>query len=128
MYEAHFGLTGRPFGETVDPSSFVALPSRETILRRLRYGMEHAQGPALVFGAPGSGKTLLARALGISLGTPWAHLTFPSMPASDLLSLLADELGADPSSDHSIAGSLRRLRPSTDRCRPARGTTASGGR
>ncbi len=117
MYEAHFGLIGRPFGETVDASSYVALPSRETILRRLRYGLEHAQGPALVFGAPGSGKTLLARALGLSLGAPWAHLTFPSMPTADLLSLLADELGADPSYDHSIGSSLRRLR--------ARLTTAS---
>ena len=39
MYEAHFGLKERPFGETVSPSAYVALPSRDTVLRRLRYAL-----------------------------------------------------------------------------------------
>src|ERR1700674_3130516 len=94
VYEAHFGLSGRPFGETVGPSAYVALPSRETVLRRLRYGLEHGQGPALVFGPPGTGKTLLARVLARDLGGTAAHLVFPAMPAAELLTLVAEELVA----------------------------------
>lgn len=90
MYEEHFGLSGRPFGETVAPSAYLALSSRETILRRLRFGLEHNDGPTLLFGPPGAGKTLLARTLADAMGGPFAHLTFPEMPAADLLSTLCD--------------------------------------
>jgi type II secretory pathway predicted ATPase ExeA len=110
LYEAHFGLTDRPFGETVSPSAYVPLPSRDAVLRRVRYGLEHGDGPALVFGPPGTGKTLLARTLARDLGGSAAHLVFPAMPAPELLAFLADELGA-PGGDESLIGSLRRLRP-----------------
>ena len=111
MYESHFGLRRRPFGETVDPGAFLPLPSREAVVRRLRYGLEHAQGPALLFGPPGSGKTLLARALVRALGPSLAsaHLTFPAMPAAELIPYLAEELGAG-GSDRSLGSTLRRLR------------------
>jgi hypothetical protein len=50
VYEAHYGLEHRPFGETVSPASYVALPTRDAALRRLRYGIEHGLGPAVLYG------------------------------------------------------------------------------
>lgn len=112
MYEAHFGLARRPFGETVDPSAYVGLPSRDAAIRRLRYGLERSQGPALVFGPPGAGKTLVARALGEAIGAPVVHLAFPAMPAGELFDYLAEELGetghGQPGT--TVVGPLRRLR------------------
>lgn len=92
MYEAHFGLRCRPFGESVDPSAFLPIPGRLAVLRRLRYALE--DGPALAFGPPGTGKTLLSHTLVAALGWPAVHLSYPALPAGELLALLAVELGA----------------------------------
>ena len=35
MYEAHFGLTRRPFAESTDPARYVALAAHEAALRRI---------------------------------------------------------------------------------------------
>lgn len=113
MYEAHFGLRRRPFGETVDPATYVPLPSRDAVVRRLRYALEHSQGPAVVFGPPGSGKTLISRVLADQLATTAAFLTFPAMPTAELLDYLAEELGAGArptAHEGSIITPLRRLR------------------
>jgi type II secretory pathway predicted ATPase ExeA len=80
------------------------------VRRRLRYGLERTGGPALAFGPPGSGKTLLARTLAQDLGGPCLHLTFPAMPAGDLLAFLADELMAPSAPGPGLAGSVRRVR------------------
>ncbi|HEU5117261.1 MAG TPA: AAA family ATPase [Isosphaeraceae bacterium] len=111
MYEAHFGLRERAFAETTEPSAYVPLPARDAALRRLRYGIEQGMGPVLAFGPPGSGKTLLARRLTGELGGRALHLTFPAMPAAELLAFLADEL-AEPSlaSGSALAASVRRVR------------------
>jgi type II secretory pathway predicted ATPase ExeA len=111
LYEEHFGLRPRPFGDPASPADHVALPSRDSARRRLRYGLEHGRGPALLTGPSGSGKTLLARSLAGELGGRSVHLTFPAMPAAELMGYLADELAAPRLDDQpGLAGAVRRLR------------------
>jgi type II secretory pathway predicted ATPase ExeA len=100
----------RPFRETVDPAAYVALPSRDTSLRRLRYGLEQRNGPAVLYGPTGSGKTIIARRLAQVLGVSPIHLTFPAMSAADLLRLLAEEMGVSYSTAPSMASLIRVVR------------------
>ena len=114
MYRNHFALTHRPFAETIDPSWLVALPGRTAILHRLRYGLDSGPGMVSAFGPPGVGKTLLARSLARDHGGPVVHLTYPAMPAAELLALLANEfaelLGHATSGGGDLPSSVHRIR------------------
>jgi type II secretory pathway predicted ATPase ExeA len=110
VYESRYGLRERPFGETTLARAYVPLPSRDAALRRLRYGLEYGQGPALLLGAPGVGKSLVAGRLAADMGAAAVHLTYPAMPAVDLLVHLAAEFAGEPTGPPSAASALRRLR------------------
>ena len=118
MYQGHFGFTSPPFRESIDPSRLVVLPSRSSVLRRLRYGLEQVGGPALLFGAPGSGKTSVAAMLARAIGGRSVPLAYPAMPAAELLAFLADELDglerAGGASAPGLHATLRRLRARLD--------------
>lgn len=109
MYESFFGLSRRPFSESIPIESMVVTPSRDAALRRLRYGLEHGEGIAVLHGPTGSGKTLLARELAHEMNLPTVCISFPALPSAELLAYLADELHA-PGRDTSLAGALRRIR------------------
>jgi type II secretory pathway predicted ATPase ExeA len=110
VYEAHFGLQRRPFCETADPAGYLALPSHDAVLYRLRYALEHGQGPAVLFGPAGAGKTLLAHRLASDLRATAVHLAFPALSTAELVTHLADEFcgPSDPPRPTHVA--LRHLR------------------
>jgi type II secretory pathway predicted ATPase ExeA len=110
VYETHFGLNGRPFAETVNPEAYVAVASRDTVLRRVRYALERGDGPALVFGPPGTGKTLVARVLARDLRRAVVHLAFPALSATEMVAMVAEDLGAGSLTATSLGDSIRRLR------------------
>lgn len=110
MFLAHFGLVRNPFGETTRADAYVSLPSRESALRRLCYILEHDQGPAIVHGPPGLGKSLLAGRLAHEMGARVVDLSFPILPAPRLLESLLAQLGPRPASStahHDLLSELR---------------------
>lgn len=109
MYQGHFGLTHRPFGESVKPSVYVALPSRDAVFRRLRYTLEHSQAPAILYGPTGCGKTLLARRLATGLGGPVIHVAFPALSPLEMVTHVAQELGGHAPPAGSLRAALRQV-------------------
>jgi type II secretory pathway predicted ATPase ExeA len=108
VYDAYYGLERRPFGETVSPSAYVPLPTHEAVLRRLRYALQ--QGPAVLFGPPGSGKTLLTRRLLSEQVGPVVHVIFPVLTTAELVIHLAEEFGKLPGPPPSLNAAVRQLR------------------
>ncbi len=74
-------------------------------------GLEQGSGPALLVGPPGRAKPCWRVRSAAELGGRVVHLTFPVMPAGDLVRILADELGSPvpAGAGPGWSGSIRRL-------------------
>lgn len=107
MYEAHFGLTARPFADVTVPSGHVPLAGQDATLRRLRYGLERMGGPVMLFGPAGSGKTLLAQVLIETIARSSIYVPLPLLPVTELFQYVLDELGTGgPETGRGTSGSV----------------------
>jgi general secretion pathway protein A len=96
MYEAHFGLQGRPFDTGIAHDVDVFRGSRQnTIIDKARLAFAAADSVATFSGPPGVGKTTLALTAVRSISTRLALAWLSSMPtnANELLELLLVEVG-----------------------------------
>lgn len=100
-----------PFGETVAPSAWVSLPSRDCVLRRVNYVLSRAAGPVILHGASGGGKSLTARVLAARWHGPTHLVPYPALPPLELIIDLVEGLsGQRTPIDSSLTGALRKLR------------------
>jgi len=67
MYETFFGLKRRPFLFVPDVESYFSVESREESRREIERSVKKGEGFSLIFGASGTGKTLLLRLIQQSL-------------------------------------------------------------
>ena len=119
MYEAYWQFQSRPFGGGCDMRAYYPDEAHQGTLLKLRYAVESRSGAALLTGAAGTGKTLVARLLLDRLGDefqPRVHVTFPQLSTAELLAYLAAELQAEhevaataPSQDRSLRAIEKRL-------------------
>ena len=95
MYTTYWQLHDRPFENATDAKFYYPSEVHQGALLKLRYAVESSRGAALLAGAAGVGKTLLVNSLKRQLDdsyTPFVHVVFPQMNASELLAYLAAEI------------------------------------
>ncbi|ALA58272.1 ExeA family protein [Nitrospira moscoviensis] len=109
-YEGYWGLAARPFDNVPDPRFYIPSAQHEAAKRRILYGIHGPKGIVMLTGEIGSGKTLMTRALVLSL----PHTRYdvglvanPSMPEEEFLGEILFQFGMAPGG--SKAEQLRRL-------------------
>jgi general secretion pathway protein A len=108
MYEAFFGLTGKPFQLNPDPDFYFESRQHKTAMGYLEYGLHQNEGFIVVTGEIGAGKTTLVRSLLDRLDPKLvvaAHLVSTQLEADDMLRMVAGAFGIKPK-DVSKAGLL----------------------
>lgn len=114
MYTEYWQLATKPFEPSCDESSVFPFPSQQAALHKLRYAVENRRSAVVLAGPTGSGKSLLIKILESQLGEDvgkFVQLLFPLMSSRDLLTYLAEEIGAPPADPplRTVEESLRRL-------------------
>jgi general secretion pathway protein A len=98
MYEAHWGLSTKPFENTADTQFYYPSETHQGALLKLRYAIENRCGAALLSGEVGSGKTLLLHRLAAQLpehSRNIAQVVFPLLNTEELVAYIAEELSGE---------------------------------
>ena len=90
MYTQYWGLTNKPFDNTLDIKMFYASPMHEEALMRMLYVVSERQGAGMLTGDYGSGKSILTRILSTQLNQNQNKFVFITNPQLDSLELLKE--------------------------------------
>lgn len=96
MYEAFYGLTGKPFQLNPDPAFFYASRGHKRAFAYLQYGLFQSEGFIVITGEVGAGKTTLVRSLLEQLDARKivaAQLVSTQLDADDMLKAVAGAFG-----------------------------------
>ena len=96
MYQAFFGLNGKPFQITPDPTFYFASKGHSRALAFLEYGLHQREGFIVITGDVGAGKTTLLRGLLRSLdqrNIVAAQIVSTQVDANDLIRMVVDAFG-----------------------------------
>lgn len=103
MYEDQFGLTGRPFQLTPDPAFWFETGTHRRAMAYLGYGLAQGEGFIVITGDIGAGKTTLVGHLLQTVDRQSLNpikIVSTAIEASDLLRIVATQLGVEPAGLH----------------------------
>ena len=98
MYDAYYGLTGRPFQLTPDPEFYFQSQTHRKALSYLGYGLAQGEGFIVITGEIGAGKTTLVGHLMQTIDRARltaAQIVTTQVASSDLLHLVARSFGLE---------------------------------
>ncbi len=96
MYQAFFGLNGKPFQITPDPTFYFASKGHSRALAFLEYGLHQREGFIVITGDVGAGKTTLLRGLLRTIdqrNIVAAQIVSTQVDANDLIRMVVDAFG-----------------------------------
>jgi general secretion pathway protein A len=96
MYEAFYGLTGKPFQLNPDPAFFYGSKGHKRAFAYLQYGVYQSEGFIVITGEVGAGKTTLVRSLFEQLDRDKlvaAQIVSTQLDADDMLRAVAIAFG-----------------------------------